>query len=92
MNPSYGYPGTYNQFNTYNSYGPNYYNPNLNPPSYIGQPGHQVPQVPNYGYQPTYPQTPAYNLPSQNQTPYNPYASSSQPTASISLGSVTFQS
>jgi hypothetical protein len=86
--PSYGYPGTYNQFNTYNSYGPNFYNPNH--PNYYGQSHPQLNQ-PSYGYQPGYAQPQSYPVPSPSP-PYNPYANVPQipQTSQISLGVTTF--
>ena len=87
--PQYGYPGTYNQFNTYNSFGPSYYNqgqpssfpPNMNP-SYGSQPVYQ-PQ-PNYSAP-----TPPPNPPPSNPTPsYNPYGN--LPSGQVSLGTVTY--
>ena len=71
--------GAYNQFNTFNSYGPNYYNPNL-PPVY-GAPHYQ-----------NYPQQPIYSTPPPSHPQSNPYANYQQNTSQISLGGATFGS
>ena len=81
--PPYGYPGTYNQFNTYNSFGPSYYNnaqPSAFPPSIT--PGYGAPQA--YSPQQNYSVPP----PQPNPSPYNPY--SNLPSSNIGLGTVTY--
>ena len=82
--PTYGYPGTYNQFNTYNSFGPSYHNPNQS--SYFHAPP-PVYTAPTYPPQPQ-PQ-PIYSTPTpQPSTQYNPYAN--LPSGQFGMGNVTF--
>lgn len=71
-NPGYGHPGGYNQFNTYNNYGSNYYNPGA---------------ANSYYPSPSYPAPPAnYPVPLPSHTPYNPYANIPNNANQISLG------
>jgi hypothetical protein len=44
--PAFNYPGSYNQFNTYNSFGPSYYVPGHQPQPFHSHPAYPPPSTP----------------------------------------------